>query len=110
MTTDVASVQFSRIAERLVRRPAMAVCGRDFSRGCATDDGRRSLKTQQHARRCLRPQPLRSSRRSSTTQDAPARFGRRARPDPASTPKRSGDREGLVGATAAGIGAPEGAP
>lgn len=51
--TDVASVQLSRTAERLLRRPPVDLGG-NLSPLAATDGERRSLKTQQHAQRCWR--------------------------------------------------------
>jgi hypothetical protein len=56
MAADVASVQFSRTVERLVRRPALGMCGGDLCIAVRlTPGGRRSLKTQQHVRRVWMP-------------------------------------------------------
>jgi hypothetical protein len=78
----VASVQFSRTVERRIRRPLVGMCGDDRDRLCPTTDGRRSLKTQQHAG--IVADSCRSASqvvRSLAARVHPAKFGRHARPN-----------------------------
>ena len=76
LAADVASVQFSRtVKRRYAGRPA-----RRYAERC--DQGRRSLKTQQHAGPCAAASACRPQvAREGAPGGHPARLGRHARPD-----------------------------
>ena len=109
MAADVASVQFSRTAEKLIRGPAKDAVGATGGRVCAGAGGAglSKLNSMPGAVVVAAPRLLRVGRRRDGSREAPVRFGRRARPDRSSAARslalcveRSDDR------TVAAIGAP----
>jgi len=110
----VATVQFSRVAEGDDMGRARSIRDRPSSRTIRTRHGEcRSLKAQQHAGVVVARTRCEPHRRGSAAETCPpARFGRRARPDPfvLAPPETEGSPPPIEPGRATRVGAPSGAP